>query len=137
MITWKQIKKFNGNMSVDYKFHRDPYIQYLYDKRKESGENKNFLDTLFDKEQIYRLTYAGYPYMLEPNLLHIILWLNPLYFQSRSHLYEDCTFIQYIIALMLRISNQNDRLVFFKNSMKNRSVKNIHHYHIIINLDVN
>lgn len=136
MTSWKELKQFHKNISVNFKFSRLPHIQHKYNIEKDNRYllyegTQNFLKFLFIDNKIYKITYAKYPYILKPNITHLILWLNPINFNNKPILYNNTKLIEKIIKELLP-NIHKDKIIFFKNSPKNQSIKNILHYHIMI-----
>jgi len=126
-IKWDDIKKYDKCISVNFQFHRDDLVQYMYSSKINNDGNKKFINSLKSSNNPFTLTYAKYPYYFEPGLVHIILWLHS------SALCDNIKFVEKIIREILpQISK--DKIAFFQNSKNNRSIKDIHHYHIIVNM---
>ncbi len=125
-IKWEDIKKYNKCISVYDKFYRDNLIEHNYSLKRKDG-NIDFINFLKSSTNPFTLTYAEYPYYFEPGLVHFILWLHlPI-------LYDDIIFVEKVIeAVLPRIPKH--RVIFFKNAKNNRSIKNICHYHVIVNM---
>lgn len=125
-IKWGDIKKYNKCTSVNGGFYRDSLVEYKYFLRKKYDGNRKFIDFLKSSTNPFTLTYANYPYYFEPGLVHIILWLHlPI-------LYDNTTFVERTIRDIIPQIPKN-KVIFFKNAKNNRSIKDICHYHIIIN----
>lgn len=124
MINWEDIKDINVNNPPNCRFMRKPedeikYKNYLiFLKKKSLTPHKNILDNIIGNN-IYKLVKNTFPYDLDKEIDHWILWINPknkLTFQEIDNL----------------LKNKFRNFVYFSNLEKNKSIKTIEHYQIFV-----
>ena len=124
MIKWEDIKDINVNNPPNYRFMRKPedeikYKNYLISLQKKSlTPHKNIIDNIIGNN-IYKLVKNTFPYDLDKEIDHWILWINPknkLTFQEINNL----------------LKNKFRNFVYFSNLEKNKSIKTIEHYQIFV-----
>ena len=106
------IKKYKENMSIIKMTHTIP--EYLMNKHFSSG-NKIVL------------TYNDYPYFTTKNVLHYLLWIHP-------DVHVDNSGIRGLITSKIPISINYNEFIYFENLGNNKSIQNIKHYHVFINI---
>ena len=125
-MNWENLKK--NNLST--KLNRKPEIQKAYDndKKKYNGDyNKHLLNIYLDN-RLYNLQLNKFPYDLEKNIIHCVLWLNPIIQESFIH---NRKFIYTILKKYI----PDKPFLFHMNLSQNRSVKSIPHYQVFIKMN--
>ena len=104
---------------IKYDLIRKENIQKSYELYKSNNLLKNFKMNI--KKNItkygYIITENDFPYNLNNNVKHYIIWTNYDIFKIKKILNKR--FINYI---------------FFRNLIENKSIKDIEHYHIFIEI---
>ena len=131
--SWDFIKQFHNNPpSINIKRKKEIEEKYVLHKKKLKDKNINiedYLDNLLFKNNFkYIITKNDFPYNLENNIEHKLLWINPNYI----NLFND-KLINEIINMRMR----GKTYVYFENIDNNKSIKSIRHYHIFINNSLN
>ena len=80
---------------------------------------------LFSNGNLYTIKLALFPYDIENNVQHYILWFSPF---LKYKIYNDKNYIKKIINIHFK----NKNTVYFMNYHKNRSINKIPHYHIFV-----
>ena len=75
-MNWENLKKYK----VSTKLTRKSEIQQAYDneKKKYNGDYNKHLLNIFLDNRLYNLQLNKFPYDLEKNIIHCVLWLNPI-----------------------------------------------------------
>lgn len=131
--SWDFIKQFHNNPpSINIKRKKEIEEKYVLHKKKLKDKNINiedYLDNLLFKNNFkYIITKNDFPYNLENNIEHKLLWINPNYI----NLFND-KLINEIINMRMR----GKTYVYFENIDNNKSIKSIRHYHIFVNNSLN
>ena len=104
---------------IKYDLIRKENIQKSYELYKSNNLLKNFKMNI--KKNItkngYIITENDFPYNLNNNVKHYIIWTN------------------YDIFKIKKILNKRfNNYIFFRNLIENKSIKDIEHYHIFIEI---
>ena len=129
MISWNQLRKYQL-VPPTKKLGRKENIQKLYNRYIQSF---NKLDTTIEEYLILKyfdedvdkdlyLEKNSFPYNVEDNITHYILWINPKKNINNLQIYQ---YIDYIF--------DDTERIYFENLPKNRSV-NFRHFHIFAKL---
>jgi hypothetical protein len=129
-VTWQFLSQFH-KIPPRILIPRTPEIQKSYEFYKTTT-HVDLKWSLFPEESnsLYQFLPNKYPYNIEDNIKHYVLWFNP---KLPSCLQESNLFVDFI--LQHKIINQNNVLmtseglhpyIFWKNS----SVKNMTHYQV-------
>ena len=121
-ISWKYLKQFHFN-SPNILLPRKEKVQKKYDIHKEKigmSIDNYILDTILHNLR-YKITINRFPYDLEKNISHHILWISPNYIIVKKDIENIInTFFGY------------KKFICYKNKIEARSIKTIEHYHIFI-----
>lgn len=129
VYSWIFLKQFHKNPPYQ-NILRKPEIEkeYLLHKKKLKEKNVNIenylVEKLFKNNIKYVITCNEFPYNLEKNIDHKLLWINPKY----NDLFDD-NFINNIIELRMK----GKLYIYFENIDSKKSIKSIKHFHIFIN----
>jgi hypothetical protein len=121
-ISWKYLKQFHFN-PPNILIPRKEKVQKKYDIHKEKigmSIDNYILDTILHNLR-YKITINRFPYDLEKNISHHILWIFP----NHIILKKD---IENIINTFFGYK----KFICYKNKIEARSIKTIEHYHIFI-----
>lgn len=130
-MQWDKVKKYHLTPPTEFgEFTRANPIQLEYDLFKESLVRKNIsiLESIqtkyFDGNlESYVIVPNAFPYSLESNLEHLILWVKPgCEFDLNSVETCICEFMTH---------NYFSDWIYFKNELGLQSVLSILHWHII------
>ena len=100
---------------------KDMHEKYL----KYKPNQLNLMLELFSNGNLYTIKLALFPYDIETNVQHYILWFSPF---LKYKIYNDKNYIKKIINIHFK----NKNTVYFMNYRKNRSINKIPHYHIFV-----
>ena len=125
MISWNQLRKYQL-VPPTHKLGRKENIQKLYERHLRSFNNiditieeylvEKYFDEDVDKD-LY-LEKNSFPYNVEENITHYVLWINPSKIINNIQIY---LYIDYIF--------DDNEYVYFENLPQNRSI-NFRHFHI-------
>ena len=115
MLTWDYLKQYNH----EHKLYRTPEVECIYTEHVKSlnGQVHEYIMNNIIKSNKYIIVDNTFPYDLEENIEHNLLWVNPETVLSESDV-ED---------IINEVYSDN---IYFRNIPKNQSVKGIVHYHI-------
>ena len=104
---------------IKYDLIRKDNIQKSYELYKSNNSLKNFKMNIKKniKKNGYIITENDFPYNLNNNVKHYIIWTNNDIFKIKK-------------ILNKRFNNY----IFFRNLIENKSIKDIEHYHIFIEI---
>ena len=118
MITFSKLKDLvDENHISKIQLKRKPEIMFQYQNYIKTIDYSSFENFIFENKTDYIIRQNDFPYDLEPNIKHYILWLKDESLDVEIILLEN----NFIF---------NDNLIWYRNSPENRSIKNIVHYHI-------
>jgi len=125
-ITWKYLQNFHFNPPSCI-LPRTKKIQEDYDNHKNKLKKANItidkyiLKTILKNNLKYKITKNRFPYDLDENIKHYLLWISP-----------DIQISQIKVINIIKKYFPNNQLVCYQNEMFAKSVKTIDHYHIFI-----
>jgi len=123
--SWNFLKQFNFNPPLNNQLKRSTQIQKKYDNYQKNPFNAIiFGRDLFYNNDILMFIKNRFPYNVDDNIEHYILFINP----KLKKKFTDINIYKIIKQRYVR----NNPFIVFENSPKNRSIKNITHYHIFI-----
>ena len=117
-ISWKYLKQFHFN-PPNILLPRKEKVQKKYDIHKEKIGmliDKYILNTILHNLK-YKITINRFPYDIEKNISHHILWISPEYKFERNQVKKKF---------------KKKKFICYKNKIEVRSIKTIEHYHIFI-----
>jgi len=118
------IQTFN-NKTVPYSFKRNYNTQLAYNNRSNDARNL-FIYNIFTPNDIkYSFIPNTYPYNIADDVIHYVLWINP-----DINTYD--ILLKMIISDHVKLLNHSINFCFFKNSLSNKSIPEIEHYHVFI-----
>ena len=123
-LSWNYLKQFHFN-PPNMLFPREEKIQEKYNKHKEDigiSIDKYVIDTILKKDK-YRITTNLFPYKLDNNIGHYLLWISPDYKLLKNEV-ED----------IIKKKFKNKKFICYKNKLEVRSIKTVEHYQIFIYL---
>lgn len=122
-MDWNTLILFDFNNN---KIDRKNNVQQAYNNEKKKIKNysKFILNTYLDNK-LYNLQPNKFPYNLNNNIKHYVLWLHPML---------DSKYItnKKLINSILKKYIPNNEYIFYMNSYNNRSIKQIPHYQVFI-----
>ena len=136
-LGWNDIIKYHKNPPLNQtSFPRHPYIQKKYDTNKANGCNDNLEHRIFSNWDIfYKMTLNDYPYYITPDIEHKVLWFNPKFTQNNE--IERLVTNDNIIDVILKMEEQGNEYIFYRNHKFNSSVPNIIHYQVFVKRRIN
>ena len=115
----------HGREAVTVELHRDGSTERLH--RSSSGGTESFKAGLFKDGDHFAFLPNDFPYHLERNVKHFVLWINPaITLRTRN---ADFVIDNHLIAMGYR---NPCRRVFYKNSKSIKSIKDIDHIHVFV-----
>jgi hypothetical protein len=142
-INWNELKTYHRNPPSDF-FPRskDVRTKYFLHKRfvkKNFGDINNYITKKYfsgrNTNIKFKLDKNIFPYLIDKNIDHYILWFNPKYFDSE---YPDFNYKQKQIVKFLKIVFPKRKLIlgnnviYYENIVANRSVSGVRHIQIFI-----
>lgn len=127
-ISWSELQKYIKNPPI-VSFPKGIIVYNKYqDHINKIGDIYQYLmKYLFDDNSFYKIKNADFPYYVSEYVTHKIIWFNPNYYQN----------IKFDYDFVFKILKQKyKKFVVFENIFRNKSVKNICHFHFFI-LNVN
>lgn len=122
-MNWNTLLLFDFNNN---KIDRKNSVQQAYNNEKQKIKNysKFILNTYLDNK-LYNLQPNKFPYNLNNNIKHYVLWLHPML---------DLKYItnKKLINSIIKKYIPNNEYIFYMNSYNNRSIKQIPHYQVFI-----
>ena len=74
-MDWKTLKTFDFSKKI----YRKPEVQKKYENEMNKYINyEKYILNKFLNNKLYNLQPNTYPYDLQPNIKHCVLWLNPI-----------------------------------------------------------
>ena len=129
-ISWTYISKYSLENSPTESFGRELKIETEYKKFKQELKLKNIslkeniMTNYFNDGKKYILNLNKFPYNLDKEIQHNVLWINPNYnsefINNNSKIY---TLLKEIIT---------KPFIVFKNSSTNMSIPDVIHYQVFI-----
>ena len=124
-MNWETLKKCKLLTKLTRKYE----IQKAYDNEKKNiGNYDKYLLNTYLNNQLYNLQLNKFPYDLEKNIIHYVLWLNPIIQESFIH---NRKFIYTILKKYI----PDKPFLFHMNLPENRSIKSIPHYQVFIKMN--
>lgn len=134
-MNWEYLKQFNYNPPT-INLLRQKTVQDNYNNHKINinVKNINIEDYIINKyfkdpNSKYYFTLNTFPYNLEDNIKHYIIWLNPIYYNDKQINFNNIKHIDFIKSI---INVPYDDFIFFENNIQHRSVLGIRHIHVFI-----
>jgi len=125
-ISWKDLKQFHFN-PPNILIPRKEKVQKKYDTHKKKIGmliDKYILNTILHNLK-YKITINLFPYDLEKNISHYILWISPNHKLSKNE-----------VESIIKNYFVHKKFICYKNKIEARSIKTIVHYHIFILQDM-
>ena len=128
--SWDFISQFSLKNPPTIQLGRKQSVQDSYSKKKKYLQfiNKNIhdhlMESLFSDNKEYRYLKNDYPYNLEDNIQHNVLWINPAYNEKYNE--------EYIIHLL---NSFDTEYIVFRNNPSNMSIPSIIHYHVFTKIN--
>ena len=121
--SWNYLIKYHFNPPTNTYLKRNTQIQKLYDKYNKTQQFEHFKKNMFsNKNKYFNFMLNNFPYDIDKNISHYLIFINPLIKNKISD------FDIYKIIRQNYIKKK--QIIIFENEPKNRSIKNIRHYHI-------
>jgi len=121
MISFYDIKELiDENHICKIQMPRKKEILNNYKKFRETLDYEEFEKSIFEDNKSYSIRKNDFPYDIEPNINHYILWIK-----------DESLSIEDIIYSSFKIDKKED-ILWYRNSPENRSIKTIVHYHIFL-----
>jgi len=126
-VTWEELKEYiriknTGEKQPDLYRSLVESIKY-YQHKEQVGDVNSYLLTKVLRDKKYILVVNSFPYYLEDNILHYLIWIAPNYSLSSDK-------IKCIVEE--RFSDQP--YLIYKNYDEYQSIKSIEHYHVFIKI---
>lgn len=128
-MNWIILKKNIETNRFDYlyrnHFNLTRYHIHKFLLKKNNINLSDYISNKYLKNKKYNLVKNAFPYNLEKNILHLVLWINDL----------NITNIKQIIKKELEIKYKKEHeFLFFENPKHLRSINDIKHFHIFVKL---
>ena len=130
MLTWEYLSQYNINNSPKKKLLRNKYTENLYVKHIADLDKNNikldeFIKNLHFKnnDKKYVIYPNPFPYDVEDNIDHFILWINPSL---------DINIMQVEINYYINSFFPNKNKIYFENINENKSIPEIKYYHVFV-----
>ena len=128
MISWQELSKYNNDNPPTSNLGRTNDVENQYTIFKTSFVKKkiSISDYIYTKyfsgtNKRYIIVPNHFPYKLEQNITHNLLWINPKITFNKSE----------IIGIINRNFDTNN-IIYFENITEYKSVKEIRHIHIFV-----
>jgi len=121
-ISWNDLKQYHFN-PPNILLPRKEKVQKKYDVHKKKigiPIDKYILNTILHDVK-FKITINLFPYDLEKNILHYILWISPNHKLFKNE-------IESIINNYFKCQ----KFICYQNKIEAKSIKTIEHYHIFI-----
>ena len=116
IIKYKEYFKFKRSL-----FNSNRYLVHKFLLKKENIKLHNYITNKYLKNKKYSLVKNDFPYNLEKNILHLVLWIND----------GEIIDIEEVIKKELK---NNYEFLYFENPVNLRSVLEIKHLQVFIKL---
>lgn len=129
-MNWYNLKEYNKSLMVDNIFKRKVEIQELYDNSKKLTNQYEYICKNIIKDNLYVIVKNRFPYDIEDDIEHYLIWFNPKYYKSwrRTIIYDN----KYIENIINNNKLVNKSYIYFINGSNIQSIKNIQHIHIFM-----
>lgn len=132
MISWDLLKEYEKNPPKSSKTYRTKKVNEEYNIHKYKLKQQNItlsqhiIKTVFNNNsnKIIKLESNPFPYFIEDNVKHYLLWLNPLVKNTNINL------LDHIPPIFNKY--KDDRIAIISNTKDARSIPEIDHIHIFI-----
>ena len=128
IITFDFLEQWNFQKLLPNNVRSDKVnLQYVKFKKDLSNKKKSIDNYIFEtilQSKKYSINKNNFPYNIPNNMLHYVLWINPLYFNKIS----DKEICEIIIEKMKEL-NYNEYFCF-ENQKGCKSVLEIPHYQV-------
>jgi len=129
LINWIKLKNilekktYNEFIRNDFNINRYKIHKFLL--KQKNILLQNYVNDKYLKSKYYNLVQNSFPYNLEKNILHLVLWINK----------DVIINVEEIIKLELKkINKENHIFLFFENPKHFRSIKKIKHFQVFVKL---
>lgn len=138
-LLWNDLKKFHC-FPPTFQLKRQPHVEFNYSKHKQdlkkiqcSLKNHIFKTQFSNKNNCkYSLSRNPFPYHIDNNILHFILWIHPS-FNSYFPYNVPSIFIDNIIQTYFTDQKKDiQEFIYFENLDSNKSIPEIRHLHVFI-----
>ena len=121
--SWNSLIKYHFNHPINTYLKRNLQIQKLYDKYNKTQQFEQFKKNMFNnKNKNFNFMLNNFPYDTDKNISHYLIFINPLIKNKISDFN--------IYKIIRKNYIKKKPIIIFENEPKNRSIKNIRHYHI-------
>tara|TARA_Y100001970_G_C14183685_1_gene831287 strand:- start:964 stop:1389 length:426 start_codon:yes stop_codon:yes gene_type:complete len=123
-IEWDQLKFFHKN-PPKYSLPKSLKDYNMYKNRLSNVKNiyLYLIEKYFKNNDFFILEPAEFPYYVDININHRILWFNPKFYRKIK---INDKFIEQILKKKIN----NNKYIYFENKNVNKSIKNIIHVHV-------
>lgn len=126
-VTWADLQR-KSSYELREAASRSTEVEEVYRKHREDLEKKGltlceYIDKkLFSEEAFYVFVPNDYPYFLEEDMEHWILWINPSFAKPSKNK----------ISKILEEELGEKDFLTFENAEENKSIPEIEHIHVFI-----
>lgn len=130
MISWIKLKIILENKTYDEfsrsNFNLNRYKIHKFLLKIKKIELKDYINNKYLKHKPYNLVKNIFPYDLEKNILHLVLWIST----------DIIINVEKIIKLELKnkMNKENNTFLFFENPKQFRSIDDIKHFQVFVKL---
>ena len=128
-MDWKTLQRYDFKEKINRK--SEIQDKYEYEKRiikKKGLDYDKYILKKYLNNKIYNLQPNKFPYDLQKNIKHYVLWLNPA---LKSKFIHNQKFIRSILKEYI----PDKQFIYYMNSYQNKSIKPIPHYQVFIKTD--
>jgi len=128
--TWSFIQFLQrNNLLSKYVMERNSDMEHKYNQFRKTFNGQKMSThvhkTLFSDNDDYKLVPSNFPYAIDSNLTHLLLWFNP-----QSDHYDKCLDRDYVKGILDNLID--GEYIFYKNDIDVMSIKDMIHWHIFV-----
>ena len=128
---FEQHKNQNFPMEVIHKSRKDS-VERAYNEWKLKNTETTLYDKIFSNiKEDFVIRLNDFPYNLEENVLHYIVWLNPNQTKYNYNSVIDKNLLNKIKTVLYNKHEIVD-MIYFRNKSIHRTIKTINHYHVLV-----
>ena len=145
-LSWSYLKKYHTNPPTIIFPRKDEVLEkYTIFKTKLINKNLSTKDYIqnnyFKKKENYIFIKNNFPYELEDNILHFVLWFHTKFTNNSSNNFpNDLNNHEIFIKKCIKESFKefdNYEYIFFENNLNCRSIPDIRHVQVFMKNKIN
>lgn len=140
-LSWNYLKKYHINPpTIIFPREDDVSEKYKIFKKKLNNKNLSTKDYIqnnyFKKNENFIFIKNNFPYALESNILHFVLWFHTKFTNNLSNIFpNDLNKQEVLIKKCIKESFKefdNYEYIFFENNLNCRSILDIRHVQVFM-----